>query len=143
LDKWPVGTGVSKQVYYSVPCRLFKIEQLASKHIAGFARTREAAANKKRRDQTSFMWRKFRFYADRKNRVARFRSEPVAFGFEAAACGSMRRRANGYKSSAKSSAEFRRRPGSFSRQDTINSFSPVGSELLICDTGSGVDDITF
>ena len=27
LEKWPVGTGVSKQVYYSVLCRLFKIEQ--------------------------------------------------------------------------------------------------------------------
>ena len=82
--------------------------------------------------------------AERKKRVARFRSDPVALGLEAAAvCGSMRRRANGYKSSARSSAEFRRRPGSFSRHDPINSFSPAGSELLICDTGSGVDDITF
>ena len=83
-------------------------------------------------------------YADRKNRVARLRSEPVAFGLEAAmVCGSTRRRAKGYKSSAKSSAEFLRRPGSFSKHDTINSFNPAGKELLICDTGSGVDDITF
>ena len=83
-------------------------------------------------------------YAERKNRVARFRSEPVAFGLLATAgCGSTRRRANGYKSSAKSSAELGRRPGSFSRHDIINSFNPAGSELLICDTGSGVADITF
>jgi len=27
LDKWASGTGVSKQVYYSVSCRLFNIEQ--------------------------------------------------------------------------------------------------------------------
>jgi hypothetical protein len=84
-------------------------------------------------------------YAERRKRVARFRREPVAVvGFEAEdPCVSTRRRANGYKSSAKSSHEFRRRPGSFSRHDAINSFKPAGSELLICEGGSGVADITF
>jgi hypothetical protein len=83
-------------------------------------------------------------YADRKNRVARFLKDPVAFGSDFVVdCGSTRRRAKGYKSSARSSAEFRRRPGSFSRHDPINSFNPAGSDELICDGGSGVADITF
>jgi hypothetical protein len=86
---------------------------------------------------------KISLYAERRNRVARFLNEPVAFGFEAAACGSIRRRAKGYKSSARSSAEFRLRPGSFSRHDPINSFNPAGSDELICDGGRGVADITY